>query len=69
MPLIMVGVGETGIVQRIEGKPEMKKHLENLGFVTGAIVEVVSKTPGGLIVQIKECRVALSRELACKIMV
>lgn len=69
MPLIMVGIGESGIVQRVEGKPEMKKHLENLGFVTGAIVEVIQKSAGGLIVQIKDCRVALSRELAAKIIV
>lgn len=69
MPLIMMNVGDSGIVQRVEGKTEQKKHLENLGFVTGAIVAVVQKSQGGLIVQIKDCRVALSRELACKIMV
>lgn len=69
MPLIMIGAGETGIVQRIEGTPEMKKHLENLGFVTGTVVEVLQKSKNGLIVRIKDCRVALSRELAGKIMV
>ncbi len=68
MPLIMVNTGESGIITRIEGKKEVRQHLENLGFVVGALVEVISKNAGGLIVQVKDCRVALSSELACKIM-
>lgn len=55
--------------KKIGGKPEIRAHLENLGFVTGGNVTVVSAMGGSLIVNVKESRVAISREMANKIMV
>lgn len=69
IPLSFADVGEENIIKKIGGKPEVKKHLENLGFVVGASVEVINTVNGNLIVKVKECRVALSIEMAQKIMV
>lgn len=69
MPLTMVGVGESRQIRRIGGSPAVRAHLENLGFVEGEVVRVVSDISGNLIVQVKEARVALGRDLAVKIMV
>ena len=69
MPLTLAAVGEENIIRKIGGKPEVRAHLENLGFVAGGIVTVISTIGGNLIVSVKETRVALSRELASKIMV
>ncbi len=69
MPLNMVGTGEMNLIKRIGGKEETRRFLENLGFVPGAQVSVVSSNAGNLIVQIKESRVAVSSELAQKIYV
>ena len=69
IPLSFADVGEEHIIKKIGGKPEVKKHLENLGFVVGAGVEVINTVNGNLIVKVKECRVALSIEMAQKIMV
>ena len=69
MPLNLANVGESNIIKKIGGKPEVKKHLENLGFVVGGDVTVVNSLGGNLIVNVKESRVALSREMAQKIMV
>ena len=69
MPLTFAGVGETNIIKKIGGLPEVKKHLENLGFVVGGNVIVVSQLGGNVIVNVKESRVAISREMAQKIMV
>ena len=68
-PLAMADVGETYIIKKIGGSPEVKKHLENLGFVAGGSVMVVNTVDGNLIVNVKEARVAISREMALKIMV
>ena len=57
------------VVKKIGGKPEVKKHLENLGFVVGTGVSVVNTIGGNVIVKVKECRVAISQEMAQKIMV
>ena len=59
MPLSMIGEGETATITRIGGKEETRRFLENLGFVVGAIVTVISKTGGNVIVNIKESRVAI----------
>ena len=56
-------------IQRIGGKPEVRQHLENLGFVVGGNVSVINTIGGNLIVNVKEARVAISREMAQKIMV
>ena len=69
MPLTLVTVGEDNIILKIGGNAETKKHLENLGFVAGGNVKVVSTIGGNLIVNVKESRVAINREMAAKIMV
>ncbi len=69
MPLSMVSAGETVRIQRVGGKAETRQFLENLGFVTGGEVTVITVMDGNLIVQIKESRVAINREMATKIMV
>ena len=69
MPLTIVGVGETHTIKRISGSEEQHRHLENLGFVVGAEVTVVAKVDQDVIVNIKEARVAIGRELAGKIFV
>ena len=69
MPLSLANVGENNIIKKIGGKPEVKKHLENLGFVVGGNVQVVSTLGGNVIVNVKEARVAISKEMAQKIMV
>lgn len=69
MPLLFSNVGENTIIKKIGGRPEIKQHLENLGFVVGGSVTVISTIGGNLIVNVKESRVAISKELAGKIMV
>lgn len=69
MPLSLATVGENNIIKKIGGKPEVKKHLENLGFVVGGNVQIVSMLGGNVIVNVKEARVAISEEMAMKIMV
>ncbi|MBQ8961659.1 MAG: ferrous iron transport protein A [Ruminococcus sp.] len=69
MPLTLANVGEELTIKRLGGSPEVKKHLENLGFVAGGKVMVVNTVEGNLIVNVKEARVAISREMALKIMV
>ncbi len=69
MPLIMADSGEENIIRRVGGSPEAKKHLEDLGFVAGGTVTVLNQISGNLIVKVKESRVAISREMAAKIMV
>jgi len=69
MPLGFAAPGEENIIRRVGGQPETKKHLENLGFVVGGKVTVISSLGGNLIVNVKNARVALSREMAQKIMI
>ena len=69
MPLTLVSHGETNIIKRVGGLPEVRQHLNNLGFVAGADVTVVSSIGGNVIVNIKESRVAISKGMAQKIMV
>ena len=69
MPLTFAGIGEENIIRRVGGKPEVKRHLENLGFVADSDVTVINTIGGNLIVKVKEARVALSQELAQKIMI
>ena len=68
-PLILANVGEDNIIKKVGGNPEVKKHLENLGFVVGGNVKVISELGGNVIVNVKEARVAISKEMAQKIMV
>ncbi|MGN0327947.1 MAG: ferrous iron transport protein A [Lachnospira sp.] len=69
MPLSMIDEGESSEIKRIGGKDETKRFLENLGFVVGVIVTVISKTSGNVIVNIKDSRIAIGKEMASKIMV
>ena len=68
MPLMFAQVGEENIIRKIGGSPEVKQHLENLGFVVGT-VKVVNALGGNVIVNVKESRVAISEEMAKKIMI
>ena len=69
MPLMLAGIGEENTIKKIGGSPEIKKHLEDLGFVVGGSVSIVSTLGGNVIVNIKESRVAISEEMARKIMI
>ncbi|MCD7854663.1 MAG: ferrous iron transport protein A [Clostridiales bacterium] len=69
MPLTLCPEGEENIIKRIGGKEEIRRHLENLGFVPGGTITIVSRAAGNIIVNIKESRIAVSSEMASKIMV
>ena len=69
MPLNFAAVGEENVIRKIGGSPETRKHLENLGFVVGGKVKVVQTIGGTLIVNVKESRVAVSKEMAARIMI
>lgn len=69
MPLTFADIGKENIIRKIGGKPEVRRHLENLGFVAGSDVTVINTIGGNLIVKVKEARVALSQELAQKIII
>lgn len=69
MPLSMVKEGEPNVIHKVGGKEETKRFLENLGFVTGGVVTVISQVGGSLIVNVKEARVAIGRDMANKILV
>ena len=69
MPLIYAEKGQTQIIRKIGGSPEVKQHLENLGFNAGSEIVIINTLGKNLIVKVKESRVAVSDELAKKIMV
>jgi len=69
MPLSMATAGEENTIKKIGGKEETRKFLENLGFVTGSVITVVSEIGGNVIVNVKNSRVAINKEMANKIMV
>lgn len=69
MPLCFAERGEENVIKKIGGSPDVKKHLEDLGFVVGGAVTVVNSLAGNVIVNVKEARVAISEEMARKIMI
>ena len=69
MPLTMVNTGEENIIKKVGGKEETRRFLENLGFVAGAAITVISQVEGNIIVNIKDSRVAIGKDMANKIMV
>ena len=69
MPLAMAKSGEVNQIKRIGGKEETRRFLESLGFVPGGEVTIISKISGNVIVNVKESRVAISREMANKFLV
>ena len=69
MPLTMANVGETNVIKKIDGKEETRRFLENLGFVVGGVVTVISEVGGNIIVNVKDSRVAIGKDMANKILV
>lgn len=69
IPLTFAQVGEENVIRKIGGKQEVKAHLETLGFLVGGAVTIVSSIGGNIIVNVKESRIAISKEMAQKIMV
>ena len=69
MPLSMVKKGEANIIKRVGGKEEVRKFLGNIGFVVGAAVTVISEIKGNMIVEVKDSRVAIGKDMANKITV
>jgi len=69
MPLTMVKTGEANVIKRIGGKEETRRFLENLGFVTGGMITVISEMGGNMIVNVKDSRVAINKDMANKIIV
>ena len=64
MPLSMVGTGEESVIKKVGGNEDTKRFLENLGFVVGGTVSVVSEIEGNLIVNVKDSRVAIGKDMA-----
>ncbi len=69
MPLTYADTAEENVIMKIGGSPDVKKHLENLGFTVGGSVSVIQTVGGNVIVKVKETRVAISKEMAQKIMI
>lgn len=69
MPLIFANIGENNIIKKITGSAEVKRHLENLGFVPGGNVSIISTNAGNIIVNVKETRIAISEEMGRRIFV
>ena len=69
MPLALANPGEENLIRKVGGSPEVKKHLEDLGVVAGGTATVVATLGGNVIVKIKESRIAISEEMARKIMI
>ena len=69
MPLSLADAGKENIIIKVGGNPEVKKHLEDLGFVAGGTATLISSMGGNVIVKVKESRVAISEEMAKKIMI
>ena len=69
VPLTVSHIGEVGFIRKISGRDEFRQHLAEMGFVVGEKVTVVSENAGNLILQVKDSRIALSRDMACRIMI
>lgn len=69
MPLTMAKTGEPNVILRVGGKEEIRRFLEKLGFIAGGEVTVVSETGGNMIVNVKDSRIAIGKDMANKIMV
>lgn len=69
MPLTFTNVGETAVIKKVRGNDEVRRFLGSLGFVEGGEIEIISENMGNLIVNVKGSRVAISKEMACKIIV
>ena len=69
MPLAMAAVGEVNTIRKITGRDDVRQHLAELGFVVGEEVRVVSELGGNLILSVKDCRIALDKTMAMRVMV
>ncbi len=69
MPLVLADAGKEVIIKKVGGSPEIKKHLEDLGFVAGGCVTLINVMGGNVIVKVKESRIAINEDMARKIMV
>ena len=69
MPLALASAGEENIIRKVGGSPEVRQHLEELGFVAGSTVTVITQMGGNVIVKVKESRIAISDEMARRIMI
>jgi len=69
IPLDLADIGKENVIKKVGGSPDVKKHLEDLGFTAGGLVTVVSAIGGNVIVKVKESRIAISREMARRIMI
>ena len=69
VPLDLVDIGKENVIKKVGGSPDVKKYLEDLGFTAGGLVTVVSAIGGNVIVKVKESRIAISREMARRIMI
>ncbi|GHU78281.1 iron transporter FeoA [Clostridia bacterium] len=69
MPLTMARIGENASIKKVGGREETRQFLETLGFVPGAHVSVIQEISGNMIINVKESRIAISREMAAKIMI
>ena len=69
MPVTMAQIGETLVIRKITGKDDVRQHLAELGFVVGTSIMVVSSISGNLIIQVRNSRVALDREMANRIII
>ena len=69
MPLALASAGEENIIKKVGGSPEVRQHLEEMGFVAGSTVTVITQMGGNVIVKVKESRIAISKEMARRIMI
>jgi ferrous iron transport protein A len=69
MPLLFANLGDEVVISRVGGAPQIKQHLNELGFNVGSPVTVIQKIKTGLIVKVKECRIAIDSSMASKIMI
>lgn len=69
MPLLLAKCGEPNTIKKVGGNPDIRKFLENLGFVVGSNITVVSENNGSIIVNVKQSRVAIGRDMASKIII
>ncbi|MBQ7753043.1 MAG: ferrous iron transport protein A [Treponema sp.] len=69
MPLSFAKVGESNIIKKISGNDEVRRHLENLGFVVGSDVQIINTLAGNVIVKVKDSRIAINEDMARRIMI
>ena len=69
MPLSFANVGESNIIKKISGNDEVRRHLENLGFVVGSDVSIINSLAGNVIVRVKDSRIAINEDMARRIMI